>query len=251
MPMPQSHFSPALSLTGGLSTRAAVNDIFRTTEALLAGFRQDFHRKSRDRQLSTQAYVNGLRHTVQKKMADLHDVREESAVNIRAQLKDYVEELKAEVAHAQHDARMALKGIAATRAAVAPKLVRQRAKDCERTLDELQKQREHDTTELHGDLKSLVENLREKVVQMRDAIRHDLGVEEPVLHGKKTAKQPADAVRKEQAITKSAPLKVSVSKKGIAAAASDGPAKVQPSKKAKMTRKGAARAASKPLGGKK
>jgi hypothetical protein len=167
MPVQRSEMSSKRSSLGaGISTRGAVNDIFRATETLLGGFANE--RKH-------------LHRSVQDKIDELNGIREDDTHSLRADLKDYADELRASSRERKHETQEYIDDL---------------RQSVLRKIEELHQLRERDTQLIQDDLRSFVEEMRENVVQIRAELRRELGSDEPVFRRKRaTQNQPEDAKR--------------------------------------------------------
>lgn len=184
MPMPQKFASSHVASIGGasVSTRGAVNEILQSTDMLLDAFHAEFLTKSHAWRREAQDYVKALRRSVQGAMAELQQLREDTANSVRADLENYVLNLHAAVA-----AR--LRDMAAARREIAPQWARQRAKarkvlaKCEQQhLEELVSERRRAAQALREELGDFADDLHRDVARFRKHVQRKLGTAELARH---------------------------------------------------------------------
>ncbi len=207
MTTPQNFtFAHGAALGGaGVSTRAAVNEIFKSTDMFLAAFRTELLTKAHARQVEAQDYMKNLRQTVQTMMSEFQHARQDASDGIRTRLKDYVADLQASVVKAKRDADAELSKVAARRRKSAPKLARQRAaahkslvESERRHLEELASGRQRATQSLRDELHTFAGDLHRGVAQIRDDLRHEFGSGEEAPARAKFRTAPAEQAPQEK-----------------------------------------------------
>jgi hypothetical protein len=218
MQAPQNFASAqkAQASSANCSNRAAVNELFQNTGALLGSYRSEFRTVTRARHKEAESYIKNLRRSVREMLAEMRQNREEATNSTREQLKGYVEELHETIAGAMHEVDEGLQEISRHRHEAAHELAQTLVEDhdalCEherRQLEELADSRRKNTRALHSDLCAFKEDLAGAVAQERKHFRQELGLAEPARTKTKAKRARASQpkIREEEPQKKSAPEK--------------------------------------------
>jgi hypothetical protein len=207
---------------------------------LLAGFRSAFLENARARHKETNSYLNNLHQSVHSMLAELREAREDATNGVRATLKDYMEDLHANVADAKLEADAKLRDVSKRRQKAAREAARTRTAENEelkghsrQQLDELADSRHDAEQSLHGQLDAFTADLHDQVAQVRRRNRREIGIGEPAHVKAKPQRKQASRpqVRKEEPNKKSASPKGK--KPSVAMATKTPAAKAKPQANAK------------------